>query len=121
LKLNGAVPLTRCIKMGQNLVVGGNDGSILIWDQRFLSNVNQKFKRSSAEILSLESFSSDQILIGTADGLFFLWDINSSQVTRDFTGSDYEPVYSGQIGGGFVFSCCRDGFLRKYEVPQQST
>jgi proteasomal ATPase-associated factor 1 len=115
-------PMSRvtCIKEF-TIAAGSQDGIVSVWDWRETSRPLHRFRRTTAEITSLDYFGGDQLSVATADGLFFLWDLRNASAGRDFTGPDYEPITSTSISSGNAFSSSRDGFIRKYKVPQQST
>eukprot|EP00276_Gloeochaete_wittrockiana_P001406 CAMPEP_0184675862 /NCGR_PEP_ID=MMETSP0308-20130426/88039_1 /TAXON_ID=38269 /ORGANISM="Gloeochaete witrockiana, Strain SAG 46.84" /LENGTH=395 /DNA_ID=CAMNT_0027123643 /DNA_START=97 /DNA_END=1284 /DNA_ORIENTATION=+ len=116
------------INVTDNVVTCGcDDGSIVETDLRKPTTNVLVFKRSNAPVLSVsqvDAHSPKQTLICTGDGTCFIFDRESNKVSQDFTGPDYEPVYNAKFwhspehaGGGLVYSCSRDGVIRKYSVP----
>jgi len=119
--LKATTAVTKCYAMGDTYVCGTEGGTVSLWDARNLSNPLSSFQRSSAAITAITSVTNDQVWVATADGLFFLWDIKSGKAVRDLTGPDYQPINSACLKAGTAYSASRDGFIREYKVPQQST
>ena len=74
-----------------------------------LFNVKLKFKIDILLFLIYVYFK--------ADGSCFSWDLNEANDSIvDFTGPDCDPVYKVVYNQTHVFTCCRDGVIRKYNL-----
>ena len=61
------------------------------------------------------------ILFPKADGSCFIFDgtINKTSdvnCVKDLTGPNWDPVYKVAYNKTHVFTCCRDGLIRKYDI-----
>ncbi|KAJ8414655.1 hypothetical protein AAFF_G00038570 [Aldrovandia affinis] len=96
------------------IVAGAQDGNIYQLDVRCLSTPVQVFHKSGAPVHSIlpirEGFIASQ-----GDGGCFLIQQDLDH-TIELTGPDTEPIYKVASWEKFIFTCCRDGLVRKYQL-----
>ncbi|XP_036392649.1 proteasomal ATPase-associated factor 1-like [Megalops cyprinoides] len=96
------------------IVAGAQDGNIYQLDVRCLSTPIQVFHKSGAPVHSImpirEGFIASQ-----GDGSCFIvqQDLDHS---IELTGPDADPVYKVAAWEKCIFTCCRDGLVRKYQI-----
>ena len=52
----------------------------------------------------------------TGDGSCFYTN-EAFDTTLELSGPDCDPVYKVATDGQYIYSCCRDGCIRKYAKP----
>ena len=50
------------------------------------------------------------------DGSCLSWDLKNNQIVKDLIGSNFDPLYQFSISNDQLYSCCRDGYIRKYKI-----
>ena len=97
------------------------------------------WKELRSSILSISSFRQNESLIASTgllnlelmtrisifkfdyfdskgDGSCFVMDLKNPRSVVDLTGPNCDPVYKVVSNDTHVFTCCRDGFIRKYDI-----
>ncbi|KAG5837270.1 hypothetical protein ANANG_G00237510 [Anguilla anguilla] len=96
------------------VAAGAQDGNIYQLDLRCLSTPVQVFHRSGAPVHSIipvrEGFIASQ-----GDGSCFIIQQDLDH-TIELTGPDADPVYKVAVWEKCIFTCCRDGLVRKYQL-----
>jgi proteasomal ATPase-associated factor 1 len=106
-----------CSSIDNNIFIAGNhEGFIYIWD---IHNLNKplnimKFDQLSSILQIKPTENNYQFWISSADGLCFLCDLSTNQIIKEFTGSDFEPIYTISINKDIIVTGGRDSYIRKY-------
>ncbi|KAE8586360.1 hypothetical protein XENTR_v10021641 [Xenopus tropicalis] len=95
------------------LLAGGQDGNIFHLDVRNPKTPVETICRTGSPVLSLVPFR-DGYIASHGDGSCFIAQ-DFDQVLQ-LTGPDCEPVYRVAAWEKFVYTCCRDGIIRKYQL-----
>lgn len=102
------------------VICGTQNGHIYIFDiQNNNNNVPlRSWKEFRSSILSIAKFKSEmnKVIITTADGSCFIRDLNENSSVIELTGPDCDHVYKAVCNQTHLYTCCRDGFIRKYEL-----
>lgn len=97
-------------------IAGTQGGQIYVYnlkDGSLLKTVHE----SNNPVLCLAVFKDKGFLVGRHDGTVSYHSLLSDTQDRlQLTGPDCDPVYSIAVTGSAVFTGCRDGKIRKYNV-----
>lgn len=117
-ELNCESAVNCCCFLNETTVVcGTQDGFVFQYD--FVEKVLKSWKEFRSSILSIvKSFGPTGFIATTADGSCFTANLNKLVGNVDFIGSDCDPVYKAVSNQTHVFTCCRDGAIRKYNIKQ---
>eukprot|EP01080_Neovahlkampfia_damariscottae_P012882 gene12882-7303_t len=107
--------LQSCSSFDLNVFLGSFTGELYHLDLRNTKNIEQ-FKRDSSSIHSIKPKNNSMVWTSSNDGSLLLWDLKNKEIVIDLVGSNFDPLYDFSIRKNEVFSCCRDGFIRKYFV-----
>lgn len=94
---------------------GSQDGNIYQLDVRNTSTPVQTIQRSGAPVLSLVPFKEGYI-VSQGDGSCFIIQQDVDHII-ELVGADCDPVYKVAFSEKLVYTCCRDGIVRKYHLP----
>ncbi|XP_006627858.2 proteasomal ATPase-associated factor 1 isoform X1 [Lepisosteus oculatus] len=97
-----------------SLVAGTQDGKIYKLDARCLRSPVQVIHRSGAPVHSLVPFR-EGFIVTQGDGSCFMIQQDLDHAI-ELTGPEADPVYKATSWGKSVFTCCRDGLVRKYQL-----
>lgn len=104
-----------CCFINDTLVAcGTQDGSIHIWDLKNNKEHIESLLPFRSHILSIQPFGVDGFMATTGDGSCFTWNLHAPHDMVDMTGPDLEAVYKAAYNDNFIFTGCRDGFIRRY-------
>ncbi|XP_041354415.1 proteasomal ATPase-associated factor 1-like isoform X2 [Gigantopelta aegis] len=95
-------------------VCGTQDGHITIVDLRNVRVPVKEWKESRSAVLSLLPYKQG-FFVSTGDGSCFYVD-ERLECLAELTGSDCDPVYRTVCDGTHVYTACRDGAIRKYNL-----
>ncbi|XP_059152366.1 proteasomal ATPase-associated factor 1-like [Physella acuta] len=93
---------------------GTQEGLVHILDLRNTSSPLLSWKESRGPILSLLSHKGG-CFVSTGDGSCFHFN-ERWETTTELTGSDCDPIYRVSCDGNFIYTSCRDGCIRKYNL-----
>ncbi|KAB1272225.1 Proteasomal ATPase-associated factor 1 [Camelus dromedarius] len=96
------------------LLAGTQDGNIYQLDVRSPRAPVQVIHRSGAPVLSLLSFR-DGFIASQGDGSCFIVQQDLDYVI-ELTGADSDPVYKVATWEKQIYTCCRDGLVRRYQL-----
>jgi len=98
------------------LVCGTQNGYLYIFDlhNKILLDSWKEYRSSILSIQRIEQIKG--FVATTADGSCFIFDMNAKGVVAELTGPDCDPVYKMAHNKSFMFTCCRDGLIRKYDL-----
>ncbi|KAK2508720.1 hypothetical protein MC885_011764 [Smutsia gigantea] len=96
------------------LLAGTQDGNIYQLDVRSPRAPVQVIHRSGAPVLSLLSFR-DGFIASQGDGSCFIVQQDLDYVF-ELTGADCDPVYKVATWKKQIYTCCRDGLVRRYQL-----
>ncbi|KAM5223595.1 proteasomal ATPase-associated factor 1 isoform 2-T2 [Hipposideros larvatus] len=96
------------------LLAGTQDGNIYQLDVRNPRAPVQVIHRSGAPVLSLLSFR-DGFIASQGDGSCFIVQQDLDYVI-ELTGADCDPVYKVATWEKQIYTCCRDGLVRRYQL-----
>uniref|UniRef100_A0A8D1MME8 Proteasomal ATPase associated factor 1 n=1 Tax=Sus scrofa TaxID=9823 RepID=A0A8D1MME8_PIG len=96
------------------LLAGTQDGNIYQLDVRNPRAPVQVIHRSGAPVLSLLSFR-DGFIASQGDGSSFIVQQDLDYVI-ELTGADCDPVYKVATWEKQIYTCCRDGLVRRYQL-----
>ncbi|XP_065888941.1 proteasomal ATPase-associated factor 1-like isoform X2 [Dysidea avara] len=116
-QMNGA--LNCCTFLDDNTAVcGGDKGEIIMVDLRNTRSELKKLTFSPSQILSIVS-AGKKCIASCADGscYYFSAEDPSNGVVK-LTGSNLDAVNSVKTIGNFVYTVCRDGIVRCYDLTQ---
>ncbi|CAD5115062.1 unnamed protein product [Dimorphilus gyrociliatus] len=107
---------SNCIStFNENLLCSGfQDGSIVFYDLRNLNSPLRKIYSGRGSILA-SKLHSKNMFFSNSDGSVF--GINEQfENVAELTGSECDPIYSLSSDGTYLYSSCRDGTIRKYQI-----
>ncbi|KAM4796492.1 proteasomal ATPase-associated factor 1 [Rhinophrynus dorsalis] len=111
----GTEPLNCCAFLSSvSVLTGGQDGKIFHLDVRNTKTPVQIVCRSESPVLSLVPFR-DGYISSQGKGTYFINPQDSSQFV-ELTGQDLEPAFQAATWEKSVYTCCRDGIIRKYHL-----
>ncbi|GAB5577406.1 proteasomal ATPase-associated factor 1 isoform X1 [Prionailurus iriomotensis] len=96
------------------LLAGTQDGNIYQLDVRSPRVPVQVIHRSGAPVLSLLSFR-DGFIASQGDGSCFIVQQDLDYLI-ELTGADCDPVYKVATWEKQIYTCCRDGLVRRYQL-----
>ncbi|KAB0396329.1 hypothetical protein E2I00_018941, partial [Balaenoptera physalus] len=96
------------------LLAGTQDGNIYQLDVRSPRAPVQVIHRSGAPVMSLLSFR-DGFIASQGDGSCFIVQQDLDYVI-ELTGADCDPVYKVATWEKQIYTCCRDGLVRRYQL-----
>ncbi|EPQ08333.1 Proteasomal ATPase-associated factor 1 [Myotis brandtii] len=96
------------------LLAGTQDGNIYQLDVRSPRAPVQVIHRSGAPVLSLLRFR-DGFIASQGDGSCFIVQQDLDYVI-ELTGADCDPVYKVATWEKQIYTCCRDGLVRRYQL-----
>ncbi|KAF6105322.1 proteasomal ATPase associated factor 1 [Phyllostomus discolor] len=96
------------------LLAGTQDGNIYQLDVRSPRAPVQVIHRSGAPVLSLLRFR-DGFIASQGDGSCFVVQQDLDYVI-ELTGADCDPVYKVATWEKQIYTCCRDGLVRRYQL-----
>jgi len=98
------------------VICGTQDGHIYLFDLKN-KNMLESWKEFRSSILSIKKFEPTKgLIITTADGSCFIRDLNNASQIIELTGPDCDHVYKATYNNTHIFTCCRDGYVRKYDL-----
>ncbi|XP_069828042.1 proteasomal ATPase-associated factor 1 [Dendropsophus ebraccatus] len=97
-----------------NILGGGQDGNIYQLDIRNTKVPVQTVSKSGAPVLSLVPFR-EGFIASQGDGTCFILQQDLDHVLQ-LTEPDCDPVYKVAVSEKLVYTCCRDGIIRKYQL-----
>nr|XP_033804681.1 proteasomal ATPase-associated factor 1 isoform X3 [Geotrypetes seraphini] len=95
-----------------HILAGSQDGNIYQLDTRNTQTPVQVTRRSGAPVLSLMPFREGYIT-SQGDGSCFIIQQDLDRVI-ELTEPDSDPVYKVALWEKLIYTCCRDGIVRKY-------
>uniref|UniRef100_A0A8C5MIU4 Proteasomal ATPase-associated factor 1 n=1 Tax=Leptobrachium leishanense TaxID=445787 RepID=A0A8C5MIU4_9ANUR len=98
-----------------SILAGTHDGNIYQLDVRNTRTPVQTVCKSGAPVHSLIPFR-DGYIACQGDGSCFIVQQDNNHVL-ELTDPDCEPVYKVAAIDNLVYTCCRDGIVRKYLLP----
>ncbi|XP_028656165.1 proteasomal ATPase-associated factor 1-like [Erpetoichthys calabaricus] len=96
------------------IVAGTQNGNIYKLDTRNTRAPVTTIHRSGAPVLSLMPYQ-EGFFVSQGDGSCYLIQQDFDHVI-ELTGPDIDPVYKVATWEKCVFTCCRDGYIRKYQL-----
>ncbi|NWR99425.1 PAAF1 factor, partial [Motacilla alba] len=96
------------------LLAGTQDGNIYQLDVRNTNAPIQVIHRSGAPVLSLLPYR-DGFIASQGDGTCFIVQQDLDYVL-DLTEADCDPVYKVASWEKEIYTCCRDGIVRRYQL-----
>ncbi|XP_034851425.1 proteasomal ATPase-associated factor 1 isoform X5 [Mirounga angustirostris] len=96
------------------LLAGTQDGNIYQLDVRSPRAPVQVIHRSGAPVLSLLSFR-DGFIASHGDGSCFIVQQDLDYLI-ELTGADCDPVFKVATWEKQIYTCCRDGLVRRYQL-----
>ncbi|NXH94527.1 PAAF1 factor, partial [Pachycephala philippinensis] len=104
-----------CTFLSSTYILGGTqDGNIYQLDVRNTNAPIQVIHRSGAPVLSLLSYQ-DGFIASQGDGTCFIVQQDLDYVL-DLTEADCDPVYKVASWEKEIYTCCRDGIVRRYQL-----
>ncbi|XP_070605558.1 proteasomal ATPase-associated factor 1 isoform X1 [Erythrolamprus reginae] len=104
-----------CTFLSNTYLLGGTqDGNIYQLDVRNTKSPIRVIRRSGAPVLSLIPYK-DGFIASQGDGTCFIMQQDLDHVV-ELTGPDCDPVYKVSLWGKEIYTCCRDGLLRRYQL-----
>ncbi|MEE6522797.1 hypothetical protein FKM82_021406 [Ascaphus truei] len=97
-----------------SILAGAQDGHIFHLDVRNTKAPVRTVCRSGAPVLSLVPFREGYIA-SQGDGTCFIIQQDCDHVI-ELTEPDCEPVYKVAAWEKLIYTCCRDGMIRKYHL-----
>ncbi|XP_077307337.1 proteasomal ATPase-associated factor 1 [Lithobates pipiens] len=96
------------------ILAGSQDGNIYQLDIRNTKVPVQTICKSGAPVLCLVPFR-EGFIASHGDGICFILQQDSDHLL-ELTEPDCEPVYKVAVSEKLVYTCCRDGIVRKYQL-----
>jgi len=126
LPLDGAVNVCHFLTSSY-LVAGTQDGEIVLIDVIKQGKILLQDSSTSSAVLSIfpsQIFPSKSFWVGFYDGRCALYHIITSdekierfEIVYELSGPDCDPVNRViETSNDFIFTCCRDGIIRKYKI-----
>ncbi|XP_022089924.1 proteasomal ATPase-associated factor 1-like [Acanthaster planci] len=114
-QVKGPAAFNCCAFLPNDRVIGGcQDGTVHIVDIRNHSQPAKILRKTSSPILCIQAHKNG-FIAGTADGSCFLLDLETDD-WLELTGSDCDPIYALCCHGNTLYTACRDGIIRKYQI-----
>ncbi|CAF0819515.1 unnamed protein product [Brachionus calyciflorus] len=101
-----------CFLSETNIACGTQNGFIYLFN--LIEKKSESWKEMRSTILSIQPLGNHNGFVATTgDGSCFAWNFNEANQVIELTGSDCDPVYKVVYNQTHLFTCCRDGFIRK--------
>jgi len=118
-KFSAAVNCVKFLEHENFLVVGLQDGQILVLDVPNLTEIS-KIHDSDSSVESLLTLRNG-FVVGKYDGacLWYGFDPVHNDISKDvivLTGADVDPITAMAKDQDYIFTSCRDGCIRKYSI-----
>ncbi|XP_063807246.1 proteasomal ATPase-associated factor 1 isoform X1 [Pseudophryne corroboree] len=114
-EFDGSDAFNCCTFLSSLIILGGSqDGSIYQLDIRNTKVPVQTVCKSGAPVLSLTPFR-EGFIASQGDGTCFIIQQDSDHLL-ELTEPDCDPVYKIAVSEKLVYTCCRDGIIRKYQL-----
>ncbi|KAM9319382.1 proteasomal ATPase-associated factor 1 [Gastrophryne carolinensis] len=97
-----------------SVLAGSQDGNIYQLDVRNTKEPVQIICKSGAPVLSLAPFK-EGFIASQGDGSCFILQQDLDHFL-ELTEPDCDPVYKAVVSERWVYACCRDGIIRKYQL-----
>lgn len=119
--MNTMDPVNSCCFIDEyRLVAGQQNGSLTILDTRKASEPEMVLKHGKSSVTCMETYFKNRCLVGRSDGScssVCLDDSNSNNfVTQEFLGPNQDPIYDISMSKDSIYTGCRDGVIRKYNI-----
>ncbi|XP_044524055.1 proteasomal ATPase-associated factor 1 [Gracilinanus agilis] len=101
---------------GFSVLAGTQDGNIYQLDTRNTRGPVQVFHQSGAPVLSLLTYR-DGFIASQGDGTCFIMQQDSDYFIQ-LTEADCDPVYKVSTWEKQIYTCCRDGLVRRYQLSE---
>lgn len=104
----------------ETVAVGCHDGQVFLFDLAHLEKPLYSWYESNSPVLSLLCHT-DGIFVGRTDGTCTYLPFKDSEKSPkrlQLTGPEYDPIYDISTDGHAVYTACRDGTVRKYNVTR---
>ena len=111
-RFRGHAGQVNCVKMHEECtlaVSGAVDGTARIWDLRSRSYEPIQVLADPRDTVTAIQITRREIIIGSADGFVYRYDVVAGKVRRDFVGA---PVCALWMGEGCILVQSQDGALR---------
>ena len=102
------------------VAVGCQNGEVFLFNPANLENPQCAWFESNSPALSLLSHN-DGIFVGRTDGTCTFLpfkDCNEIPKRLQLTGPEYDPIYDISTDGHAIYTACRDGIVRKYNISK---
>ncbi|XP_069496234.1 proteasomal ATPase-associated factor 1 [Ambystoma mexicanum] len=97
-----------------HVLAGSQDGNIYRLDLRNPSTPVNTVHLSGAPVLSLVPFR-EGYAVSQGDGSCFIIQQDMDHII-ELVGADCDPIYKVACSEKLVYTCCRDGIIRKYQL-----
>lgn len=112
---SGSDAFNCCAFLSSEVVAGGTqDGKIYLVDIRNTSQPQTVIEQSASPVKCMMGYK-DGLIAGTNDGCCFYFDLKTGFL-QEFTGSDFDPIYSIALHQNHLYTACRDHVIRKYNL-----
>lgn len=104
----------------ETVAVGCHDGQVFLFNPANLETPLCSWYESNSPALSLLCHT-EGIFVGRTDGTCTYLpfkDSNRSPKRIQLTGPEYDPIYDIATDGHAIYTACRDGIIRKYNVTK---
>lgn len=107
-----------CFINDTTVVCGTQNGFIYVLDiQNKAAPLINFWREFRSSILSIQNFApTNGLIISSADGSCFILNLADTNNVIELTGPDVDHVYKTSYNKSHVFTCCRDGYIRKYNL-----
>lgn len=102
------------------VAVGCHDGQVFLFSTANLEKPQCTWFESNSPALSL-LYHNDGVFVGRTDGTCTYLpfkDSGESHKRLQLTGPEYDPIYDISTDGHAIYTACRDGTVRKYNVTR---
>lgn len=99
-------------------LVGCHSGEVLLCDARNTTQPVAQWYESNSAVLCVVAYKGDGFFTSHQDGQVVYRHVSHPHKRVLLTGPDCDPVYDMSVDGQFVYTCSRDGLIRRYNVER---
>ena len=120
--INVNAPVNLVLMLSGVVVVGCQNGEVKLFQLSEIEVPFKVFSNSNSPALCGCSLNNDGFLIGRNDGSVMYYNhLNCSYKTISLTGANFDPIYDMCYTNNVIYTCCRDGKIRKYTIENLIT